>query len=163
MNLYLSDIAPIGNEELQQYQQQLQKERQQQLQQNEKTQKKKLKAEKNLSKAQKKVEKAQLKGEKAKKQVEKAQQKSQKAQKQIEKAQKDVEKAQKELQKFNLQAANGTTNTPASTVASVQVPQGPAVEHAAMPTGIVLSICASLLLSLGSAWLYRRSSSRIKG
>jgi len=163
MTLNSLDVAPINTRELEQREQyQIQKQHELQLQQqqlDEKTLKKKAKAEKNVAKTQKKAEKAKLKAEKAKKQVQKAQQKAEKTQKQAEKAQKDAEKAQKELEKFTQPIVKEVSQASVSTVATIQLPEGPAPESAAMPMGIVLSVCASLLVCFGSAWLYRRTLS----
>lgn len=98
----------------------------------------------------KKAKKAAKKAEKAAKKAEKAAKKAQK------KAEKAAKKAQKQLKVQDLSAA------PANTVTTVQASQesNREIHQAAMPTGIILTVCASLLLCMVSAWYYRRQHSR---
>ena len=96
--------------------------------------------------------KAQEKAEK------KAQKKAKKAQKKLEKAQKKAEKAKQKAAHKNQQSTKDLSSMPTGTVTTVDAPSTPIAEasHAAMPTGIVLAVCASLLVCVGSAWFYRR-------
>ncbi|MBR6320193.1 MAG: hypothetical protein IKR50_07125 [Prevotella sp.] len=105
---------------------------------------------------QEKAEKAKKKIEKAKKKemkkIEKAQKKEKKK---IEKAQKKAEKPMKKVKKI---VNKDVSSASAGMVTTAEVPAtAPAAEttQAAMPVGVILAVCASLLICLGSAWLYR--------
>jgi len=105
-------------------------------------------AEKEAKKAEKKALKAEKKMEKKMKKMEK---KMKKMEKKIEKTQK---KAEKKMEKgFKNFSSIGTTTT-------IDASSNPTAEasYAAMPVGAVLAICASLLICIGSAWLYRHSN-----
>ena len=108
------------------------------------TNKVKVQQEKELAKEEQLDEKAAKKAKKAEK----------KAQKKAERAKKKAEKKAKKNVK-NLSAA-----TP-KTVATVQVEanQPFAPVQAAMPTGVVLAVCASLMICFGAAWFSRRFNS----
>ena len=98
--------------------------------------------------AEKEAKKAEKKALKAEKQMEK---KMKKMEKKIEKTQK---KAEKKMEKgFKNFSSIGTTTT-------IDASSNPTAEasYAAMPVGAVLAICASLLICIGSAWLYRRTN-----
>lgn len=98
--------------------------------------------------AEKEAKKAEKKALKAEKQMEK---KMKKMEKKIEKTQK---KAEKKMEKgFKNFSSIGTTTT-------IDASSNPTAEasYAAMPVGAVLAVCASLLICIGSAWLYRRRS-----
>ena len=95
-------------------------------------------AEKEALKAEKKMEK-------------KMKKKMKKMEKKLEKAQK---KAEKKMEKgFKNFSSIGTTTT-------IDASSNPTAEasYAAMPVGAVLAVCASLLICIGSAWLYRRTN-----
>ena len=98
-------------------------------------------AEKEAKKAEKKALKAEKKMEKMMKKMEKKLEKAQK------KAEKKMDKAFKNFSSI------GTTTT-------IDASSNPTAEasYAAMPVGAVLAICASLLICIGSAWLYRRTN-----
>lgn len=98
--------------------------------------------------AEKEAKKAEKKALKAEKKMEK---KMKKMEKKLEKAQK---KAEKKMDKaFKNFSSIGTTTT-------IDASSNPTAEasYAAMPVGAVLAICASLLICIGSAWLYRRTN-----
>ncbi len=90
---------------------------------------------------------------------------SQKAQKKAEKAQKKAEKkAEKEKKKAEKQAQKEVKNLSQATPLTVTTIQEPAEQTSiatqpAMPTGVVLTVCASLLVCFASAWLYGRHRS----
>ena len=97
--------------------------------------------------AEKEAKKAEKKALKAEKKMEK---KMKKMEKKIEKTQK---KAEKKMEKgFKNFSSIGTTTT-------IDTSSNPTAEasYAAMPVGAVLAVCASLLICIGSAWLYRRT------
>lgn len=98
--------------------------------------------------AEKEAKKAEKKALKAEKKMEK---KMKKMEKKLEKAQK---KAEKKMDKaFKNFSSIGTSTT-------IDASSNPTAEasYAAMPVGAVLAICASLLIYIGSAWLYRRTN-----
>ena len=98
--------------------------------------------------AEKEAKKAEKKALKAEKQMEK---KMKKMEKKIEKTQK---KAEKKMEKgFKNFSSIGTTTT-------IDASSNPTAEasYAAMPVGAVLAVCASLMICIGSAWLYRRTN-----
>lgn len=98
--------------------------------------------------AEKEAKKAEKKALKAEKKMEK---KMKKMKKKLEKAQK---KAEKKMDKaFKNFSSIGTSTT-------IDASSNPTAEasYAAMPVGAVLAICASLLICIGSAWLYRRTN-----
>ena len=98
--------------------------------------------------AEKEAKKAEKKALKAEKKMEK---KMKKMEKKLEKAQK---KAEKKMDKaFKNFSSIGTSTT-------IDASSHPTAEasYAAMPVGAVLAICASLLICIGSAWLYRRTN-----
>lgn len=100
------------------------------------------------------------------KQQEKEKQVSEKAKKKAEKAkrkaEKKAEKAKKKAEKQAQKHSKDLSAAPVGTVATVQVPANLACQanQAAMPTGVVLAVCASLLICFGSAWFYRRFNSK---
>ena len=154
MVLNLLDVAPISSwEEIQRAE--ARKKAELEKKQYEKIQKEKKKQEE-LQKQQEKAEKQAEKTKKAKKKAEKAKKKAEKAEKKAEKAEKKAKKAEKQAIKNvnNLSsAALGQT--------TVEVPAGQPCEtnYASMPTGVVLAVCASLLICCGSAWFFRRFDS----
>ena len=95
---------------------------------------------------------------KEEKQVEKLTKKEAKAKR---KAEKKAERAKKKAEKKAQKHSKDLSATQVSTVATVEVPAGQACQttQAAMPTGVVLAVCASLLICFGSAWFYRRFNS----
>ena len=98
--------------------------------------------------AEKEAKKAEKKALKAEKKMEK---KMKKMEKKLEKAQK---KAEKKMDKaFKNFSSIGTTTT-------IDASSNPTAEasYAAMPVGAVLAVCASLMICIGSAWLYRRTN-----
>ena len=98
--------------------------------------------------AEKEAKKAEKKALKAEKKMEK---KMKKMEKKLEKAQK---KAEKKMDKaFKNFSSIGTSTT-------IDASSNPTAEasYAAMPVGAVLAVCASLLICIGSAWLYRRTN-----
>ena len=98
--------------------------------------------------AEKEAKKAEKKALKAKKKMEK---KMKKMEKKLEKAQK---KAEKKMDKaFKNFSSIGTTTT-------IDASSNPTAEasYAAMPVGAVLAVSTSLLICIGSAWLYRRTN-----
>ena len=94
---------------------------------------------------------------KMEKEAAKAQKKAEKAKR---KAEKKAEKARKKAEKQAKKNAKNLSATTKGTVTTVSDPSAPAAEatYAAMPTGVVIAVCASLLICIGSAWLYRRRS-----
>ena len=117
--------------------------------------------------ARKKAELEKKKQEELLKEKEKAEKEAQMTKKEAKKAKKKAEKAKKKAEKkakkAEKQAGKNVKNlsTTAATVTTVEVPEGQACETtcAAMPTGVVLAVCASLLICFGSAWLFRRFNS----
>jgi len=106
-------------------------------------------AEKAAKKAEKKAEKAMKKAEK----------KAEKARKKVEKkAEKAAKKAEKEAKKTFKDLSTSAAGTVKTIDASSSAPSIEA-SYAAMPVGVVLAVCASLLICIGSAWLYRRHQS----
>lgn len=101
--------------------------------------------------SEKEVKKAEKEAKKAEKQMKKAQKQ---AEKQAKKAEKQAKKAEKQFKDFSV--------APAKTITTIQerTETNSEMQYAAMPTGLVLSICASLLICLASAWYYRRRSSK---
>lgn len=112
-------------------------------------------SEKEVKKAEKEAKKAVKQMKKATKQAEKE---AKKAEKQMKKAQKKAEKQAKKAEK----QFKDFSAAPAKTITTIQerTETNSEMQYAAMPTGLVLSICASLLICLASAWYYRRRSSR---
>ena len=112
-------------------------------------------SEKEVKKAEKEAKKAVKQMKKATKQAEKE---AKKAEKQMKKAQKKAEKQAKKAEK----QFKDFSATPAKTITTIQdrTETKSEMHYAAMPTGLVLSICASLLICLASAWYYRRRSSK---
>jgi len=98
---------------------------------------------------------AEKKALKAEKQMEKKMKKMEKKMKKMEKKiEKTQKKAEKKMEKgFKNFSSIGTTTT-------IDASSNPTAEasYAAMPVGAVLAICASLLICIGSAWLYRRTN-----
>ena len=117
-------------------------------------------AEKAAKKAEKKAEKAMKKAEKkAEKAMKKAEKKAEKARKKVEKkAEKAAKKAEKEAKKTFKDLSTSAAGTVKTIDASSSAPTTEA-SYAAMPVGVVLAVCASLLICIGSAWLYRRHQS----
>ena len=108
---------------------------------------------------QRSVQKEQAKAQAKEEQLtEKAKKKAEKAKK---KAEKKAEKAKKKAEKKTQKNVKDLSAATPATVATVQVPsnQTPEPIQAAMPTGVVLAVCASLLICFGSAWFYRRFNS----
>ena len=132
MTLYLSDVIPIDPQEYQQRQEARQKAQQERLQREQK----------------------QLQQEQEKQATDK---KSLKAKR---KAEKKAAKARKKAEKQAQKSAKSLSSAPATTI-TVEMPSGTTSEPpcAAMPAGIVLALCASLLVCCGSAWFYRRFQS----
>ena len=147
MVLYLLDVAPISSWE------QVQRAEARKKAELEKKQYEKMMQEK------KKQEELQKQQEKAEKQAEKAH----KAKKKAEKAKKKAEKAEKKAKKAEKQAIKNVKNLSSAALGqtTVEVPAGQPCETtcAAMPTGVVLTVCASLLICCGSAWFFRRFNS----
>ena len=112
-------------------------------------------SEKEVKKAEKEAKKAVKQMKKATKQAEKE---AKKAEKQMKKAQKKAEKQEKKAEK----QFKDFSAAPAKTITTIQerTETNSEMQYAAMPTGLVLSICASLLICLASAWYYRRRSSK---
>jgi len=112
-------------------------------------------SEKEVKKAEKEAKKAVKQMKKATKQAEKE---AKKAEKQMKKAQKKAEKQTKKAEK----QFKDFSAAPAKTITTIQerTETNSEMQYAAMPTGLVLSICASLLICLASAWYYRRRSSK---
>lgn len=107
---------------------------------------------------QKQIEKAKDQPEKQEKQIEKPSKKEERAKR---KAEKKAERAKKKTEKKVQKHSKDLSVATPTTVETVQVPsnQAPEPAQAAMPTGVVLAVCASLLICLGSAWFYRRFNS----
>ncbi len=112
-------------------------------------------SEKEVKKAEKEAKKAVKQMKKATKQAEKE---AKKAEKQMKKAQKQAEKQAKKAEK----QFKDFSAAPAKTITTIQerTETNSEMQYAAMPTGLVLSICASLLICLASALYYRRRSSK---
>ena len=106
------------------------------------------------TKQQKAEQKALEKAEKARDKVDqKAHRKAEKAKR---KAEKKAAKAKKKAEKQAKQQSQNLSLATPQTVTTIQVPAERAAEatQAAMPTGVVLAVCASLLVCFASAWLY---------
>lgn len=141
MIIHLLDIAPMPSSFYRRIEQESEKEVK--------------KAEKEAKKAVKQMKKATKQAEKEAKKAEKQMKKAQKqAEKQAKKAEKQAKKAEKQFKDFSV--------APAKTITTIQerTETNSEMQYAAMPTGLVLSICASLLICLASAWYYRRRSSK---
>lgn len=98
--------------------------------------------------AEKEAKKAEKKALKAEKKMEK---KMKKMEKKLEKAQKKAEKKMDKAFK-NFSSIGTTTTIDASSTHTAEA------SYAAMPVGAVLAVSASLLICIGSAWLYRRTN-----
>ena len=97
----------------------------------------------------------------AEKAAKKAEKKAEKARKKVEKkAEKAAKKAEKEAKKTFKDLSTSAAGTVKTIDASSSAPSIEA-SYAAMPVGVVLAVCASLLICIGSAWLYRRHQSGI--
>ena len=95
----------------------------------------------------------------AEKAAKKAEKKAEKARKKVEKkAEKAAKKAEKEAKKTFKDLSTSAAGTVKTIDASSSAPTTEA-SYAAMPVGVVLAVCASLLICIGSAWLYRRHQS----
>ena len=95
----------------------------------------------------------------AEKAAKKAEKKAEKARKKVEKkAEKVKKKAEKEAKKTFKDLSTSAAGTVKTIDASSSAPTTEA-SYAAMPVGVVLAVCASLLICIGSAWLYRRHQS----
>ena len=83
------------------------------------------------------------------------------SEKEVKKAEKEAKKAEKQAKKAEKQFKDFSA-APAKTITTIQerTETNSEMQYAAMPTGLVLSICASLLICLASAWYYRRRSSK---
>ena len=107
-----------------------------------------------------KLKKVETKEEaKARKKAEKAKRKAEKkAEKARKKAEKKAEKARKKAEKKAKKNYKNLSSTSTGTVTTTETETTPTAEanYAAMPVGVVLAVCASLLICVGSAWLYRR-------
>jgi len=81
-----------------------------------------------------------------------------KAEKAKRKAEKKAEKARKKAEKKAKKNYKNLSSTSTGTVTTTETETTPTAEanYAAMPVGVVLAVCASLLICVGSAWLYRR-------
>ena len=73
-------------------------------------------------------------------------------------AEKAAKKAEKEAKKTFKDLSTSAAGTVKTIDASSSAPTTEA-SYAAMPVGVVLAVCASLLICIGSAWLYRRHQS----
>ncbi len=154
MVLYLLDVAPISSWE------QIQRAEARKKAELEKKQYEKMMQEK---KQQEELQKQQEKAENRAKKAHKAKKKAEKAKKKAEKAKKKAEKAEKKAKKAEKQAIKNVKNLSSAALGqtTVEVPAGQPCETAcaAMPTGVVLTVCASLLICCGSAWFFRRFNS----
>ena len=94
-------------------------------------------AEKNMTKAEKKLEKQAKKAEK--------------------KLEKEAKKAEKKLY-----SGGGISAAPTKTITTIQEcsDNNGEMQQASMPTGIIIAICASLVIALASAWFYRQRSTK---
>ncbi len=114
-------------------------------------------------KQQEELQKQQGRAEKQAEKAHKAKKKAEKARKKAEKAKKKAEKAEKKAKKAEKQAIKNVKNLSSAALGqtAVEVPAGQPCETtcAAMPTGVVLTVCASLLICCGSAWFFRRFNS----
>lgn len=148
MIIHLLDIAPWPSEEVR-----LQTIRAMEEQEAKQAQKQ---AEKNMTKAEKKLEKQAKKAEKKlEKEVKKAEKK---LEKQAKKAEKKMKKAEKKLEK----QFNNFSAAPTKTITTIQEcsDNNGEMQQASMPTGIIIAICASLVIALASAWFYRQRSTK---
>jgi len=148
MIIHLLDIAPWPSEEVR-----LQTIRAMEEQEAKQAQKQ---AEKNMTKAEKKLEKQ---AKKAEKKLEKEAKKAEKKlEKQAKKAEKKMKKAEKKLEK----QFNNFSAAPTKTITTIQEcsDNNGEIQQASMPTGIIIAICASLVITLASAWFYRQRSTK---
>ena len=148
MIIHLLDIAPWPSEEVR-----LQTIRAMEEQEAKQAQKQ---AEKNMKKAEKKLEKQ---AKKAEKKLEKEAKKAEKKlEKQAKKAEKKMKKAEKKLEK----QFNNFSAAPTKTITTIQEcsDNNGEMQQASMPTGIIIAICASLVITLASAWFYRQRSTK---
>jgi membrane protein involved in colicin uptake len=148
MIIHLLDIAPWPSEEVR-----LQTIRAMEEQEAKQAQKQ---AEKNMTKAEKKLEKQ---AKKAEKKLEKEAKKAEKKlEKQAKKAEKKMKKAEKKLEK----QFNNFSAAPTKTITTIQEcsDNNGEMQQASMPTGIIIAICASLVITLASAWFYRQRSTK---
>lgn len=157
MVLQLLDVIPISPVEYQQREEareraKLEKQQQQEKSLEEKSLKEKKKAEKKAAKTEKKAVKAEKKAEKLEK-------KAAKAKKNAVEARKKATEAKEKAESQTLKSEKDLSVASVPSVATIQIPEGidyGSACEAAMPTGVVLAVCASLLVCFGSAWFYRR-------
>ncbi len=112
--------------------------------------------EKQAKRAEKKLEKQ---AKKAEKKLEKEAKKAEKKlEKQAKKAEKKMKKAEKKLEK----QFNNFSAAPTKTITTIQEcsDNNGEMQQASMPTGIIIAICASLVITLASAWFYRQRSTK---
>ena len=95
----------------------------------------------------------------AEKQAEKAAKKAEKAAK---KQAKKIEKQTKKLEKKAKKLEKQFSAAPTKTITTVQecTENSGEMQYASMPVGLIVAVCASLLLCLASAWFYRRRSTK---
>jgi len=159
MIIHLLDIAPWPSEEVR-----LQTIRAMEEQEAKQAQKQ---AEKNMTKAEKKLEKQAKKAEKklekeAKKAEKKLEKEAKKAEKKLEKQAKKAEKKMKKAEKKLEKQFNNFSAAPTKTITTIQEcsDNNGEMQQASMPTGIIIAICASLVITLASAWFYRQRSTK---
>jgi len=106
--------------------------------------------------AQKRVEKQAKRAEK------KLEKQAKKAEKKLEKQAKKVEKKMKKTEKKMEKQFKDFSAAPAKTITTVQecTENNGEMQQASIPTGIIIAICASLVISLATAWLYRHHSTK---
>ena len=86
-----------------------------------------------------------------------------KAEKKLEKAAKKAEKKMKKAEKKLDKQFKNLSEAPTKTITTVQecTENSGEMQYASIPIGLVLGVCASLLLCLGSAWYYCRRSTKV--
>ena len=149
MIIHLLDIAPSPWSEVQRQAYKEAMDQREAKQAQKRAEKQARKAEKNLEKQAKKAE------QKLEKQAKKTEKN---LEKQAKKAEKKMKKAEKKLDK----QFKNFSEAPTKTITTVQegTENNSEVQYASMPTGLILSVCASLLICLASAWYYRRRSAK---
>ena len=96
----------------------------------------------------------------AQKRAEKAAKKAnKKAAKQEKKMEKKMKKAEKKLEKTGKKLEKQFSATSIKTITTIQegTENYGEVHEASMPMGVIICLCASLVICLASAWFYRRS------
>ena len=140
MIINLLDIAPMTDAQIRALMERRQREQEAAEQAAQKANQQTQLSEKELKKA----EKA------AKKQAKKLEKQAKKLEKQGKKLEKKMEKQGKKLEKqFSATVQEGTENYGE-------------VQEASMPMGVIICLCASLVICLASAWFYRRSLEKCK-